>query len=482
MVTSCDVLIVGTGFSGLGMAARLRAAGNDDLVLLEAADSVGGTWRDNTYPGAACDIPSHLYSFSFAPNPRWTRAYAPQAEIRAYLERVTDDLDLRRHIRFNARVTRAAWEDGAWSVATADGGAYRARALVLGCGGLSRPSLPEIPGRARFAGVRFHSARWDHGAELDGMRVGVIGTGASAIQIVPQVARRAGRLEVFQRTPPWILSHPDRPIGPAWRALFRALPFTQRVARAAQFVRCEARILPFVYLPKLGRAAERMARRFLEESVPPGALRDALTPSYRIGCKRVLISNDYYPALQRPNVELCTDGIERIDPRGVVTRGGALHELDVLILATGFEAAEAAAPFEVRGRDGLSLDEAWRGGAEAYLGATVHGFPGMYLLVGPNCGLGHNSMILMIESQIAYVASAIAATRILGPLEVRREAQERYNRELQARFAGTVWTTGCNSWYHTRSGKNTTLWPGTTIEFRRRTRRFDPRAYASARD
>ncbi len=478
------VLIVGSGFAGLCMAIKLRQAGIDDFTVLEQADRLGGTWRDNTYPGAACDVPSHLYSFSFAPNPEWTRAYPPQEEIRAYMERCADAFGIRPHLRFGARVVAARFheDEGLWRVRIESGEELTARALVVACGGLSRPAYPSIAGLDDFTGPAFHTSRWRHDVSLRGRRVGVIGTGASAIQVVPEVAREAARLHVFQRTPPWILPKPDRAIGPVERALYRRVPALQRLQRVSLYWQLEARVVPFVLWPRVMQLAEGGARRFLARSVPSPELRAKLTPDYRMGCKRILISNDYYPALQQPNVELVTDAIARVTPGGVVTGDGRERGLDALILATGFNAADDAAPFEVRGRGGRLLDQAWADGAEAYLGTVVSGFPNLFLLVGPNTGLGHSSMIFMIESQVQYVMSCLRALRRRGLrfLDVRADVQAGFNHRLQQRLARTVWSAGCLSWYQNRAGKNTTLWPGFTWVFALRTRRADLREFEAA--
>jgi cation diffusion facilitator CzcD-associated flavoprotein CzcO len=480
-VVDCAVLVVGTGFAGLGMAIRLKQAGIDDFVVLEQAGDVGGTWRDNTYPGCACDVQSHLYSFSFEPWPRWTREFAPQEEILAYLRHCAETYGIRPHVRFGARVRKATWDEhaGAWTVETSDGATLRARVLVPGCGPLSKPQLPDIPGLASFAGETFHSARWDRSFELAGKTVAVVGTGASAIQIVPAIAPEVGRLLVYQRTPPWILPKPDGDI-PAWkRALFAHVPAAQKLARQRIYWTRELFALGFVVEPRVMKLAERLGRRYLARKVADPALRAKLTPSYAMGCKRVLPSNDYLPALQRSNVELVTGGIAQVRARSIVSKDGTERPVDAIVLATGFEAAEQVAPFEVRGRDGRELGEVWRGGAEAYLGTSVAGFPNLFLLVGPNTGLGHSSMVFMIESQIAYVLDAVKKMRVRRwkAVALRPAAQARYNARLQERLAGTVWASGCMSWYLTRTGKNTTLWPGFTFEFRRRTRRFDEDAY-----
>jgi cation diffusion facilitator CzcD-associated flavoprotein CzcO len=475
------VVVIGAGFGGLGMAIRLKQAGFNDFILIEQDDGVGGTWRANRYPGAACDIESHLYSFSFEPNPAWSRTYAPQGEILAYLERCADKYGIRPHLRLGTRVTSAVFDEcrGLWTLETS-GGTVQARVVVSATGGLSRPSYPDIPGLASFSGKMFHSARWDAGFPLAGKTVAVVGTGASAIQIVPAIASDVGRLLVFQRTPPWILPKMDFPISPEQRERFRRFPALQRLARTGQYLQHELFALGFVVEPRILERASALALRHLKRSVPDRALRKRLTPSYTMGCKRVLLSNDYYAALQRENVALVTEGIQEACPSGILTRDGVEHAADAIVLATGFQAAEAVAPFPVRGRGGRDLDEAWRDGAEAYLGTAISGFPNHFMIVGPNTGLGHSSMIFMIESQIAYILDAIQTMRRDGLrfVDVHADAQALYNRRLTERLARTVWNTGgCSSWYRTSNGKNTTLWPGFTFEFRLRTRRFDAERY-----
>ncbi len=479
------VLIIGAGFSGLGMGVRLKQAGIDSFTILEEGGGLGGTWRANTYPGAACDVPSHLYSFSFAPNPSWTRTFPTQPEILAYMEEVAARFGLGPHLRFGVRVSGARYDEerDLWVVSTAAGEEHNARVLVSACGGLSRPADPAIPGLSRFAGRMFHSARWPQGADLRGARVGVIGTGASAIQIVPKVAPQAERLHVFQRTPPWIMPHPDRPISPLERRLFRLAPPLQRLLRVLIYWQLEARVLPFTTHPRIMSVLEHLALRHLRKSVPDPALREALTPRYSLGCKRILISNEYYPALQRPGVELVTAPIEEVTAGGIRTQDGALRELDALILCTGFRASEAPGPFPVVGRGGVDLDERWAEGPEAFLGTAVAGFPNLFFLVGPNTGLGHSSMIFMIESQLDLVMRCVKRLRAerLRALEVRPEVEREFNHGLQARLGRTIWASGCKSWYLTRSGKNTTLWPGFTWEFRLRARRVPDEAFAVTR-
>jgi cation diffusion facilitator CzcD-associated flavoprotein CzcO len=481
-VTTASVVIVGAGFAGIGMAIRLKQAGIHDFVVLEAAADIGGTWRDNRYPGAACDIESHLYSFSFEPNPDWTRQFASQPEILEYLQRCAEKYGVLAHVRFRSTVTGAVFDerDGIWTIETASGDAYAARVLVSACGGLSRPSWPDIPGLASFERPLFHSARWDPAVSLEGRKVAVVGTGASAIQIVPALAPQVGRLYVLQRTPPWVMPKPDRGISDEERAKFRRRPFRQRMARWAIYWQHEVLALAFVVAPWiLEHLGSRYTKAYLEKSVRDPALRAKLLPGYTMGCKRILPTNDWYPAIQRENVELVTDPIREFGPRSIRLASGVELDVDAVVLATGFQASENVAPFDLRGQGGRRLDEAWRAGAEAYLGTAVSGFPNFFILVGPNTGLGHSSMVFMIESQVEYVLDAVRTMRERGwrSVDVRPEVQAKYNAAVQGRLARTVWASGCRSWYLTRSGRNTTLWPGFTFEFRFRTRRFDPGDY-----
>jgi cation diffusion facilitator CzcD-associated flavoprotein CzcO len=474
-VTEVEVIVVGSGFSGLAMAVMLRDAGIDDFVVLEKAGTVGGTWRENTYPGAACDIPSHLYSFSFAPNPGWTRAYSPQGEILAYLERVADETGVRAKIRFHAEVTEARWDaaGGRWDVVCGDGTRLRARSLVLGNGALHVPAYPDIPGLDRFAGPCFHSARWDHAVDLTGKRVAVVGTGASAVQFVPEIAPKVARLVLFQRTPAWIVPKADRPIGARTRRLLRRLPALQWLIRAGLYWQHEVRAFAFTRA-RVMRLLEPLARRFLAQSVADPALRAALTPNYRMGCKRILPSNEFYPAVQRSNVELVTEPIAEVTETGVRTRDGRLREVDAILLGTGFRVSEYLSKIRVFGADGRELNDLWRGVPATYLGITVAGFPNLFLLMGPNTGLGHNSMIFMIEAQARYAVQGIRALRERGlrSLDVRPDVQDAFFRELQRRVVGTVWSSGCASWY-APGGHNAAIWPGYTVDYWRRTRRLD---------
>ena len=471
-----DVAIVGGGFAGLGLATLLAREGRSFLVL-EAKSEPGGVWRDNHYPGVACDIESQLYSYSFSPNPDWSRTYAPQREIYAYLRRHADALGDR--LWTDAPVTAATWEptERRWRIETSMERVVHARALVSASGlAFHQPVVPELPGFASFRGATFHSARWDHSVPLAGRRVAVIGTGASAIQIVPAIAPQVASLTVFQRTAPWIVPRGDREVPTALKALFRRAPATQRALRAAFFARHELLSVALTRKPELMRYVERATLKELHRAVRDPVLRDKLTPRYRMGCKRILLSDDYYEALTRPNVEVTTHAIAEITASGLRTSDGAHHEVDAIVFATGFEAANASPPFAARGT-GATWDELWKRDPSAYLGTTIRGLPNFFLLVGPNTGLGHNSMIAMMEAQFRYLRGAFAALDEVGAVELREDAQRRYNDWLEQRLARTVWASGCQSWYLSKSGRNTTMWPGSVLEFRHRTRRFDLENY-----
>jgi cation diffusion facilitator CzcD-associated flavoprotein CzcO len=478
--TGTDIAIVGAGFSGLGMAIRLRQQGIEDFVVLERGDDVGGTWHFNTYPGCACDVPSHLYSFSFARNPRWSRTYSRQPEILRYLRRCAERFGVMPHVRLGCDVSEARWDEEAarWTLDTSDG-PLSARVLVAATGPLAEPRLPDIPGIERFEGRAFHSAQWDHGFDCGGRRVAVVGTGASAIQIVPAIARKVARLDVYQRTPPWVVPHTARRVRRAEQKLYAALPPLERALRGGIYAARELLVLGFVKQPRLMGVVERLARRHMQLQISDPELLEKVTPDYTIGCKRILPSNDWYPALGRENVHLHTSPIAEIRERSIVTEDGAEREVDAIVFGTGFRVTDMPVAEFVRGRGGRSLDDVWQGSPRALLGTTVAGFPNLFLLLGPNTGLGHNSMVYMIESQIAYVLSALRMMRDRGAhaVEPRPEAQAAYNAALDRRMRRTVWSTGCASWYMDRTGRNSALWPDWTWRFRRRTARLDPGHY-----
>jgi len=483
MPSRTDIAIVGTGYSGLCIAIHLKRAGLHDFVLLEQAPTVGGTWRDNHYPGAACDIASNLYSFSFEPNPNWTRVYPQQPELKAYVEHCVEKYGLTAHLHCNARVVEARFDEAArsWDLALDGARQLTARVLVSATGGLSRPSVPSIEGLSAFAGPVFHSARWQDDTALAGRRVAVIGTGASAIQLVPEIAREVGQLTLFQRTPPWIIPKPDRALSAAERRRLRRHPSWQRMLRGIDYAMREYRAAFFTRWPGVLKVAQARVLRHMHGQVADPALRAQLTPRYVLGCKRILLSNDFYQAIQRPHVRLVTEPIARIAPDGIETADGVLHPADALVFATGFQ-TDGRVPYPVFGFGGAALADAWAPGPQAYLGTTVAGYPNLFLMTGPNTGLGHNSMIYMIESQARYVMDAIQTMRRAGlrAVNVDPEAQRSFNTELQARMRRTVWATGgCRSWYMAPDGSNPTLWPDFTFRFRRRTRRFDLEHYRS---
>jgi cation diffusion facilitator CzcD-associated flavoprotein CzcO len=482
-VADYEVVIVGSGFAGLCMGVRLRQAGIEDFVILEKDREIGGTWRDNRYPGCACDVPSHLYSFSFAQNPAWSRKYPRQGELLAYTREVAEQFGLVPHVRLGAGLQAATWDAarGRWRLRTA-AGEMTARTLVLGLGALGRPALPKLRGLAEFTGKTFHSARWDHGYDLTGKRIAVIGTGASAIQFVPEIAGKVARLDLYQRTPPWIVPRPDRAITGAEQWLMRKLPGYQQLFRGLLYLQHEVRVLGFVVDPRLMKLVRLLALRHIRSQISDPELRRKVTPDYMIGCKRILVMNEYYPALTRPNVEVIVDGIREVTANGIVDMNGETREVDAIIFGTGFDLADPLAGIPVAGVDGRDLHQTWQqDGISAYLGCAIAGFPNLFMVAGPNTGLGHNSMIYMIESAVNYVVDAVRTLRRrnLRAVDVQPEVQRAYNQRMQRRLGKAVWASGCKSWYLGEDGKNFTLWPGFTFEYRWATRRFDLENYYS---
>ena len=509
MTQNTQIAIIGTGFSGLGMAIKLKEAGYNDFVILEQSDDIGGTWHQNHYPGCACDVQSALYSFSFEQNPNWSRMYAQQHEIKAYLKHCAEKYGLMKHIRLNTHVAGARFDEThqRWVVETCDSPtlwAYmqergvkpgdrldrtdkglpefttlRADILVSGMGGLSTPAYPEIKGIESFTGKRFHSQDWDHDYDLRGKRVAVIGTGASAIQFVPEVAKQAAKVDLYQRTPPWIMPKPDRAIRPVETRVFRMFPQTLNAFRQSIYWSLEARVLGFVGNPRILKLGELQARRHIRNQIPDKALRRKVTPDFHFGCKRVLISNNYYPALAQDHVDVVTEGIREVQGNTVIDGQGNKRQVDCIIYGTGFRAQDPIPAGMIFGRNGQDLLDAWKDGAEAYKGTTISGFPNFFMLMGPNTGLGHSSMVYMIESQIQYVLDALQKMRRQqwSSMEVKPDAQSRYNASIHAKLGDSVWQTGCKSWYVNENGKNTTLWPGFTWQFRQQTRRFDAAQY-----
>ncbi|MGH3916623.1 MAG: flavin-containing monooxygenase [Pseudonocardiaceae bacterium] len=479
--THYHVIVIGTGFAGLGMAIRLRSLGMTDFVVLERAEDVGGTWRDNGYPGCACDVPSQLYSFSFELNPSWSRSFSAQQEIWDYLKHCADSYGVRPHIRCHHEVLDAAWEhtERRWRVRT-NRGELTCDVLVSGAGALSDPAIPSIPGLESFQGTVFHSARWNHDYDLRGRRVAVVGTGASAIQFVPQIQPTVASLTLLQRTPPWILPRTDRNNSDLERKLYRAVPGLQRLVRAGIYWSRELAVPGFTTTPRLLKATELIARMHLRRQVPDPVLRAKLTPDYRIGCKRILLSSDYLPALTESNVEVVASGLAEVGPEWVRAAEGTRREVDTIIFGTGFHVTDMPIAGRIRGRHGATLAQVWSPGAQAHRGTTVAGFPNLFILVGPNTGLGHSSMVYMIESQLAYTIEALRYLRRSGAaaVEVRTQAQAAYNDDLQSRMDRTVWNAGgCASWYLDAQGRNAVLWPSFSWRFRRTTRTFRPEEY-----
>jgi cation diffusion facilitator CzcD-associated flavoprotein CzcO len=476
------IAIIGAGFAGIGMAIRLKQAGIDSFTMFERANEVGGTWRDNTYPGAACDVPSHAYSLSFEQSPGWSHRYSPSAEIQEYLLRLVEKWQLRSHLQLRTEIVEARFDEhrGVWTLTTADEQSVTARVVVSGVGGLVDPALPEIKGLRSFGGEIFHTARWNHSLELTGKRVGVIGTGASAVQVVPSIAPQVARLSVFQRTPAWVVPKLDRRYSERRKHLFGRFPLLLRASRFFQQATSEL-FGPMIFLdaPRLSAVGEWLSMRHLHAQVSDPELREKLQPRFQFGCKRILVSDDYWATFERENVDLITDPIEEIVPDGVVTRGG-VHELDVIILATGFAVGLAKAPFTIVGRKGRSLDAVWSRGAVAYRGMTVSGFPNWFILMGPNTGPGHTSVLIYTEAQISHTLQAICKLRREGLryVEVRQEVQDGYNARIQGRMKYMVWSSGCNSWYLSKDGSNHALYPGLAGEYALRTRRFRPSDYA----
>ena len=464
-------LIIGAGFGGLGAAIKLRQAGYADFVIVERADDVGGTWRDNTYPGCRCDVQSNLYSYSFEPKADWSETFPSQPELWAYLQRVVRKNGLEEFLCLGHEVVEARWDDAArrWRVRTTRV-EFAARYLIAGAGSLAEPSLPDIPGIARFAGMIMHSARWDYGWQPAGRRVAVVGTGASAIQIVPSIQPQVGHLTVFQRTAPFVVPHTNHPVRPAIKAMYRLVPATQHISRTLVYSIREVLAIGFTRNPKILKRAEAAWRRHMERAVPDPVMRAQLTPSYDLGCKRVLPSNDFYPAIAKPNVSLVTEKIIEMRSDALVTADGSVHPVDTVILATGFHVTDNPMFARIYGKTGQKLAAEF---GSTYLGTVVPGFPNYFQLTGANTGLGHSSMLLMIESQLAYIVDGIAKAQAAGgKFEVRPEVAAAYNAEVQRKLSKTVWASGCSSWYLDSEGRNLTLWPGFTFEFRRRTREF----------
>ena len=482
-----DVLVVGAGFAGLAAVAKILADDpGADVVVIERASDVGGTWRDNTYPGCACDVPTSLYSFSFAPSPEWSHTFARQPELFDYLRSVVERLHLKDRIVTNCELQSAIWDESTkrWTVQTTNG-ATSARVLIAATGALSTPKIPDVPGIDTFEGTVFHSATWDHEHDLTDERVAVIGTGASAVQFVPEIVDRAQRLTVFQRTPAWVIPRLDRTIGRLERALYERIPATHRAVRAVIYGYREAYVTVLADNPWMLPAVKAFAKLNLRRQVKNPATRAALTPDYAPGCKRLLLSNDWLPTLDRPDVDLVTSGLASVTENGVVEASGRHHQVDTIIFATGFTPTEPPVSHLLRGNDGRTLAQHWGGSPQAHRGTTVAGFPNLFLMYGPNTNLGHSSIVYMLESQANYLVSALNAmkTRGIAAVEVVESAQRQHNSWVDAELEGTVWNAGgCSSWYLDANGRNSTMWPTYTFRFRSMTREFDLANYRIVSD
>lgn len=481
-----DTLVVGSGFSGMGVTARiLRSDPDADVLVIERGHDVGGTWRDNTYPGVACDVPTSLYSFSFAPHSDWSHTFARGPEIYSYLRTVADEFGIRDRLLTGCGLLGAQWDEGRclWTVET-ERGTLTARILVAATGTLSTPKLPDVPGLESFTGHTFHSATWDHDYDLSGKNVAVVGTGASAIQFVPEIAPKTAQLHVFQRTPAWVIPRADRTRGPIERWFYRRAPWTLEAQRGSIYAYREMYVEMMAKRPKLLGVAHAVATAFLRLKIRDKGLRQRLTPKYRIGCKRMLLSNDWYDTLQRPDVELVDSGLASVTPTGVVDSSGREREVDAIVFGTGFTPTEPPIAHLLRDSGGVTLAQRWAGSPRAYRGTTVSGFPNLFLMYGPNTNLGHSSIVYMIESQAAYVDSALQAMagRHVDAVDVQPTALAQWNDRLDVDLEGTVWNVGgCSSWYLDASGRNSTMWPTFTWKFRQATKTFDIDNYRTMR-
>lgn len=469
--TSHQVVVIGAGMSGLCMGIKLRERGITNFVILEKSPQVGGTWYDNTYPGACCDVASVLYSYSFAPNPDWSRKFSPHDEIRAYLQRCAEEFGLLSHLRLSTEVDSAHWQEeaGRWEIHLAGGERLTARALVSGLGQLNRPNIPDFPAKERFAGHSFHSARWDHDYDLTGKRVAVIGNAASALQFIPHIAKQVEQLHVYQRSANYVIKRHDRPYKDWEKWVFRNVPFVQKALRAMVYFRGE-----WLFYPVLRNGSswllkqwEKWCKDYREEEISDQALRDKLTPDFRLGCKRILISDDFFGAFVRDNVEVVTAAITKMDEQGVCADDGVERPVDAVIYATGFNTSQMHSAVEFRGEDGVSLQDAWRDGAEAYRGVCTHGFPNFFMLYGPNTNLGSNSIIFMVERQVDYVVNCIdkLLSHELRAMDVNQHVQMAYSERMQGELAQTVWVMNCDSWYKNAAGKVTNNWPRSTLTY-----------------
>lgn len=477
-----EVAIAGAGFGGLCMAVKLKLAGIDDFVILEKAGEVGGTWRDNTYPGAECDVQSHMYSYSFATKADWSKRYAAWDEIQAYILDVTNKYRLRPHCLFHQEVVSAVFNDSTarWAITTASGDVVHARHWVLASGPLHVPAFPDIKGLADFKGKVMHSAQWDHGYDLSGKTVVSLGSGGSAIQYVPEIAPKVQQLHVFQRTPAWVIPRDTRRYSALRKQLFAALPITRTLHRWRCYWTNESRVWP-IFNPWMARIGGALIKKFIAHQVNDPALVKKLTPDYTLGCKRILISNKWYPTFNRANVELVTNGIQEIRAHSIVTQDGKERPMDCLILGTGFivDPRIYMKNFELRGLKGHTLQDDWKTSPSSYLGITTAHYPNMYQLVGPHTGLGHNSIIFMIEAQADYIVQCMRLIKVKGAdyLDVKPTAMKHFLGEMTQSLKGTVWASGCKSWYQTAEGINFAIWPDSTWKYWLRTRKVKESDY-----
>lgn len=464
-----NIVILGAGVSGLCLAIKLKQAGIHSFKIYEKSPKLGGTWHDNTYPGAECDVPSHLYSFSFELNPNWSKRFSNCYEIRDYLEHCAEKYDIKPHIQFNTEIESAQFneESATWTLNCKNGEQLVADVFVSALGQLNQPKYPKIEGLKTFKGELFHSARWNHDYDLEGKNVAVIGTGASAIQFVPPVAKQVKHLRVYQRSPNWIVPKPDRVYSESQKRRFKRFPAFIRLYRTLLYLQFETSFLAFKKDSWLSKRFIKAADSIMGRHISDPILKQKLRPDYQIGCRRVLISNDYFETMQRPNVDLITDSVEKIDGNKIITQSGEQTCVDAIILGTGFEATNFLTPLTITGKDATDLNQAWEQGAEAYLGITLANFPNFFMLYGPNTNLGHNSIIVMIECQVNYIIQCIEAIRDkkLKYLDIRKDVMDRYNESIQKTLSNKVWAGNCNSWYKNEAGKITNNWPHTTIQY-----------------
>lgn len=482
MKVDFEQAIIGAGFAGIGAAIRLQQVGRNNFIIFEKAGEVGGTWRDNTYPGCACDVPSYLYSYSFAVNPNWSRTFSKQPEILAYIKDCVKQFQLTDKIRFNTGIKTLQFEEeqAYWTLTTESGQKVTAQSVILALGPLNVPNIPNIEGQDTFTGAHFHSSQWNAEESLAGKKVAIIGTGASAIQIIPEIAKDVAQLYVFQRTAPWVGPRPDYEVPPQLQRLYQRFPVLQWLTRQLIYRILEFQGKAFFGNIRIRNGMKRRALRHIEQSVPDPVLRQLVTPSYEIGCKRILLSEEYYPTLVQSHVELIPEAVHAMHDQTLVGSKGSEREVDTVIYATGFHAAAYEKAITIIGKEGTTLSEAWASrGPEAYLGTTVSGFPNLLFMIGPNTGLGHNSMLHIMESQFNYVMNYLQLLdkEEVSYLDVKPSVQMAFNEDIQEKLSHMVWSSGCHSWYHTENGKNTTLWPGPTTTFRQRTRHIDPEDY-----